>query len=223
MIKKIRFATACVALVAAIMLVPQVSAQRSTYWKQRATLFELLPIDSNDIVFLGNSITDGGEWAELIGSPDVKNRGISGDVVSGVIERLDAVVGGRPAKIFMLIGVNDVSHDLTAEQIVEQYETLVKKIREASPTTKLYLQSVMPVDTDFNIYKNLNGRDHKIPAVNAGIRRIAKDYGVQYIDLWPALADKRGRLDKKYTNDGLHLTGPGYKRWVDVVRPYVEE
>ena len=210
-------------MAAALLLAPQADAQRSTYWKQRATLFELLPVDSNDIVFLGNSITDGGEWAELIGSPDVKNRGISGDVVSGVIERLGPVVDGKPAKIFLLIGVNDVSHDLTADAIVQQYETLVKKIREASPSTKLYLQSVMPVDTDFNIFKNLNGRDHKIPAVNDGIRRIANDYGLTYIDLWPALADKRGRLDNKYTNDGLHLTGPGYKRWVEAIRPYVEE
>lgn len=59
-----------------------------TYYSQRATLFEQLPITSQDILFVGNSITDGCEWAELLGNAHVKNRGISGDVVMGVYDRL---------------------------------------------------------------------------------------------------------------------------------------
>ena len=52
---------------------------QSEYNFQRRSLFEKLPVTSKDIVFLGNSITDGGEWNELLANPRVKNRGISGD------------------------------------------------------------------------------------------------------------------------------------------------
>ena len=77
----------------------------STFYYQRATLFEELPVTSSDIIFLGNSITNGAEWAELFKNKHVKNRGISGDICMGVYDRLDAILKGKPAKIFLLIGI----------------------------------------------------------------------------------------------------------------------
>ena len=59
---------------------------RSTYWHQKQTLFESLPTSPEDIVMLGNSITDGGEWAEILDNVHVKNRGISGDTTDGVLQ-----------------------------------------------------------------------------------------------------------------------------------------
>ena len=56
----------------------------STYYYQRATLFEKLSVTPDDILFVGNSITDGAEWFELFRNPKVKNRGISGDTTYGV-------------------------------------------------------------------------------------------------------------------------------------------
>ena len=120
-----------------------------TYYDQRATLFESLPVTSSDIIFLGNSQTDGCEWAELFGNPRIKNRGISGDVVMGIFDRIDPVLKGKPAKIFVLTGINDVSHDLTADSVLVLYRTLVNKIKADSPKTKLYIQSLLPVDDEF--------------------------------------------------------------------------
>ena len=65
-------------LAAALFTVCTAFAQ-SEYNLQRRSLFEVLPVYSSDIVFLGNSITDGCEWAELFNNRHVKNRGISGD------------------------------------------------------------------------------------------------------------------------------------------------
>ena len=107
----------------------------STYWYQKATLYEALPVVSTDIVFLGNSITDGGEWAELFGDARMKNRGISGDIAEGVYDRLDAVLGGKPAKIFLLIGINDVARGTSADTIVARILKIAKKIGEDSPRT----------------------------------------------------------------------------------------
>lgn len=195
-----------------------------SYYDRKVSLFELLPINSDDIVFLGNSITDGGEFQELLGMHNVKNRGISSDVISGVEKRIAQVMLGKPKKIFLLIGINDVSHNLTVSQLASKYEKLVKNIRMLSPSTEVYLQSVMPINNDFKRYKSLYGKEKTIVNFNKEIEKIAKNNGCTFIDLTPALADpSTGKLKKAYTNDGLHLTGAGYKAWMKVVKPYVEE
>lgn len=201
-----------------------VVCRADSYYDRKVSLFELLPVNSDDIVFLGNSITDGGEFQELLGMPNIKNRGISSDVISGVEKRIAQVMLGKPKKLFLLIGINDVSHNLSVSQLAARYERLVKNIRMLSPSTQVYLQSVMPVNNDFKRYKSLIGKEKVISGFNKEIERIAKDSGCVYIDLTPALADPAsGKLKKAYTNDGLHLTGAGYKAWMNVIKPFVEE
>lgn len=197
---------------------------RSKYWEQRVTLFNIIPVEPGDVVFLGNSITDGGEFTELFDDKTIKNRGISSDVISGVRERLHQITDHSPSKIFLLIGINDVSHNLTVDQLASQYEELVKEIREQSPQTRLYIQSVMPINNDFNRYKNLKGKEKVVTGLNSRLEGIAERNGAVYIDLWPALADPAtGKLRKEFTNDGLHLLGIGYDHWADAIRHYVKE
>lgn len=197
---------------------------QDTYWQQRVTLFDRLPVGENDIVFLGNSITDGGEFSELFGIENCLNRGIRSDIINGVVKRLDQVTKGHPKKIFLLIGINDVSHGHSAEKIAGMYEALVAKIRKDSPETTLYVQSIMPINNDFRRYKNLIGRENVIPQLNGYLEDIATRHGAVYVDLWPALADTSGtKLDKRFTNDGLHLTGAGYQAWASVIGPLVRD
>lgn len=202
----------------------EVSAQ-DEYWHQRVSLFDKLPVGNDDIVFLGNSITDGGEFQELFGIENVLNRGIRSDRIDGVRKRLDQVTEGHPAKIFLLIGINDVADSRnTASSIAAKYATLVKEIREKSPESRLYIQSVMPINNDFRRYKSLAGRENIIPQLNSKLVEIAADNDAVFLDLWPALADPTsGKLRRNFTNDGLHLTGAGYRAWVGAIREYVLE
>lgn len=196
----------------------------STFYYQRATLFEELPVTSSDIIFLGNSITNGGEWAELFDNPHVKNRGISGDVCMGVYDRLDAILKGSPAKIFLLIGINDVDRGASADTIVERIGMIVDKIRKDTPSTKIYLQSVLPVSDHYKMFNGHTSRWQVVPEINKGLVRLAADRGVKYIDLYSHFIDNTtGKMNIKYTNDGLHLLGKGYKKWVGIVKPYVDE
>lgn len=215
-------------LLCAALLLPAAcradSVTERPYWQQKATLYEILPASADDIIFFGNSITDGGEWAELFGMPNVKNRGISGDVVNGLRQRLDAIVKGKPAKVFIMIGINDISHGISADSIAADYARLVWELRRKSPATKVYLQSVLPVDNTFKRYKNMIGRDHLIAPVNDRIKQIADEEGCTYIDLWPLFLDNStGRLNRKYTNDGLHINGQGYMAWAEYIRRFVTE
>jgi len=198
-------------------------AYADSYYDRKVSLFELLPVTENDIVFVGNSITDGAELQELFGMPHIKNRGITSDVISGVDKRIATTLKNHPAKVFLLIGANDISHNLTASQIAVKYEALVKKMKELSPDTKFYLQGIMPINNDFKRYKTMAGKEKVITALNNKIKAIADKYGCVYISLTEALQDpKTGKLKREYTNDGLHLTGAGYKAWTDVLMPYVK-
>lgn len=211
------------AVVAGFMCSSPAETVGDVYWEQRVSLFDTLPINSSDIVFLGNSITDGGEFNELFKTELAKNRGIRSDVISGVRKRLRQVTSGHPAKIFLLIGINDVSHGLSASKIAENYAGLVKEIRSQTPDSKLYIQSVMPINNGFKRYKNLTGREKVIPELNRELQKIAEENGAAYVDLWPALADDKGNLRREFTNDGLHLVGKGYRAWASLIEPLVRE
>ena len=216
----------CFFIVTSLLFVTNSFAQQGkygTYYDQRATLFEHLPVISSDIIFLGNSLTDGCEWGELFGNPHIKNRGISGDVVMGIYDRITPILKGKPAKIFLMSGINDVSHDLTADSVVVMLRKLVIKIKTDSPKTKLYLQSLLPVNDEFTRFPKVHNKTQVIIDINKGIKLLAKEKGCTYIDLYSRLiAPGTQNLDKKYTNDGLHLLGPGYLIWKEVLKPYVK-
>ena len=190
--------------------------KHSTFYYQRATLFEALPTSKSDIIFLGNSITNGGEWAELLGNPHAKNRGISGDTTQGVLDRLSTVTKGKPAKIFLLIGTNDFARGKNVEKIVE-------RVKRESPATNLYVQSVFPVNPKFNKFSGHMNRQKKIPALNAKIKAVAARHGVTYIDVYKSLVTpSTDVMNPEYTNDGLHLLGKGYLKWMEVLKPYLK-
>ena len=194
----------------------------STFYYQRATLFEELPVTSKDIIFLGNSITNGGEWSELLNNKHVKNRGISGDICMGVYDRLDAILKGKPAKIFLLIGINDVSRGTSADTIVNRIGMITQKIKQDSPKTKLYLQSVLPVTDHYKMFGGHTSRWQEVKKINEGLMYLADKENVTYIDLYSHFVDeKTGKMNIEYTNDGLHLLGKGYLKWVDIVKPYI--
>lgn len=87
----------------------------------------------------------------------------------GVYDRLDAILKGKPAKIFLLIGINDVSRGTPADTIVSRIEMIVRKIKADSPKTKLYLQSVLPVTDHYNMFKGHTSRWQVIPEINKGL------------------------------------------------------
>ena len=58
--------------------------------------FKSNPLNYDDIVFLGNSITAGGkDWSKRLNYPNIRNRGIGGDVTNGVLARTDEITYQR--------------------------------------------------------------------------------------------------------------------------------
>ena len=197
-------------------------ANQDPYYARRATLFDELPIGKKDIVMLGNSLTDGCEFNELFNNKHIKNRGIVGDIVQGFIDRVEPIIKGQPKKLFIMGGVNDISHDVSADSIARVMEKLIVMVKQGSPRTKIYLQSVLPFNNDVREWKLLKGRDHVVVEANVLLEQVARRQGVTWINLYPLFVDDQGRLREDLTNDGLHLMGKGYLIWRDAIKPYIK-
>jgi len=193
-----------------------------TYYNQRLSLFEKMPDTKGEIIFLGNSITDGGEWCELLTNPKAKNRGISGDTTDGVLFRLGEVTRSKPAKVFLLIGINDLSRGVSRDTVYLNICRIAQKIRKDSPKTQVYIQSILPVNDSFGLFKNHTNKTDDVLWVNAQLKTCCAKEQFQYIDLYIRfkMVDSE-RLNPQLTNDGLHLTGDGYFLWAEIIKPYI--
>lgn len=181
---------------------------------ERRGLFDAMPRPEGRVVFLGDSITEGGLWNEWFPRYPTLNRGIVGDTVEGVRARLDAAVN-RPAAVSVLIGSNDLNgqgRTSSVDGIAEQFEQLARHIRVLAPDTPLIVNSVMPRQARFAA---------RIHELNRRYAEIARDLDATYLDLWPTLADGDA-LRGAYTFDALHLNGRGYQAWIDVLGPCLD-
>ncbi|MDP4291830.1 MAG: GDSL-type esterase/lipase family protein [Bacteroidota bacterium] len=196
------------------------TSKYGTFYDQRKSLFEILPDTKNEIIFLGNSITNFCEWGELFQNPHVKNRGISGDVTQGVLDRLDEVTRAKPAKVFLLIGINDLSRNIPKDTVLLNITKIADNIHHASPKTRIYLQSILPVNDRFGLFPNHTNKTAEIKWINENLVSLCKDKGYTFVDLYSHFKNSNDdKMNPEYTNDGLHLLGKGYLLWANIIKP----
>ncbi len=188
-------------------------------YQHRRQLFEQMPRQSGAIIFLGDSQTALCEWQELFGPTfPILNRGIVGDHVDGVHQRLSEVLRHQPARIFLLIGVNDLLFGKSVEDIASDYHKIIAEIQMGSPSASLVIQSILPVN---NVIKNVGVQNAQIQILNARIAKIARDNDLPFVDIYRFLTDANGNLDEQFTADGIHLNGAGYQLWKQQLAPYM--
>ena len=147
------------------------TSYKSTYYEQKVTLFRLLPDAKGEIIFLGNSITDIGEWAEIWQNKKVRNRGISGDNTFGVLARLDEVTSAKPHKIFIMIGINDIAKETPDSVIIANYKKIISRIQTESPKTTIVVQNILPTNNDFTEFKRHQNKEEHIKFVNKSYKK----------------------------------------------------
>lgn len=191
------------------------------YYKRKAQ-FENSTDTKNEIIFLGNSITEAGKWKILFPNKNVVNRGISGDVTDGILLRLDEVTSSRPDKVFLLIGTNDMAKGKDVDYVLENIEKIILKVREDSNKTELFLQSILPINPNVTERFPDHKRNHQnILEANKRLKLLAKTYNIKYINLHRVMRNAKKHLKTKYTYDGLHLTEEAYKEWGKKISKYV--
>lgn len=216
--------TILICLTAICSLAQERTDFRNEYYVRKRNLQESLPPQKEAIVMFGNSITEQGLWSEFFPKQKMQNRGIGGDKVYGMIDRMPFVADARPSKIFIMAGVNDlIFTQVTLEQLEKEYRQLIQIVKDRSPKTKIYIQSVLPVNEEKeggsnHFFKDKNG---KISDFNIRLKSIANDFDVPYLDIHSQLA-KEGKLNSEYTFDGIHLNEKGYATWVQFLNKYIK-
>lgn len=178
------------------------------------------------IVFIGDSITEGANFKDYFDNAIILNKGISGDTTIGILKRLDDdVYKYQPAKVFLLIGINDIGRNYKNENTIQNIEEIIINIKENCPNTEIYLQSIYPINNtnDKKIYKAFfefrNNKD--VIYINNKIKDIAENNKITYIDVYSHLLDNENNLKLSYTKEGLHLTKDGYDEAFKIIKPYL--
>lgn len=196
------------------MLATTVLAQGVPFRRHRYDGFKTHKLTSENIVFLGNSITNMHEWWEAFGNANIVNRGVNGAETPIMLEHLEATLAGRPKKIFFMMGTNDLGTRGMNDPafVAKSVRTALKRCKNESPETEVYFQSILPCTT--------NGvKDVKhIPITNDSIKKLCQEYGATYIDLYDDLTDI---ANMKISYDGTHLTMSGYRTWCNKIAQYV--
>lgn len=190
------------------------------YAMRRNHFSEERPISSKDLVILGDSqVENGGDWGQRLGRKHVVNRGIIGDNTDGVWNRLDEIIAGQPQELILAIGINDISQGLNQYTLVENITRILQRIKKESPKTKLYLQSILPINEKKSFYSLLKGQSQTIEKVNEALVNLAEKEGVIFINTYPSFVeDGTNQLKADWTNDGLHLKEQGYEMWKDILK-----
>ena len=188
--------------------------------------FKVLSTNSESIVFIGNSITDMHCWPEAFVTSDgnylpIVNRGNSGTYSTEQSDNLESYIAGKPKKVFMMIGTNDIAIsgglNFSGEQVLAYVKSIVERIHARSPQTKVYLYSILK-----------NNTSNRVEATWLHTNEIVKNYvetmnvdWLTYIDLYDKLAGVA--QGGAWSYDYLHLTAAAYQVWCETICQYLQE
>ncbi|MDP5158193.1 MAG: GDSL-type esterase/lipase family protein [Flaviramulus sp.] len=181
------------------------------HYLERIKEFKENPLSTNDIVFVGNSLTElGGDWGKRMNNPKIKNRGIGGDTTEGVLARLGELIYFKPRQIFILIGINDLFRDdMTSEKVFNNILKIVNQIHDGSPKTKIYVQTILPTTTV--------KLKEKIQLTNTLLINSESTESYKLIPLHEHFATENDLMDMNFSADGVHLNENGYSIWVNKI------
>ena len=186
--------------------------QDDPYYKHRKSQFEqLMNNERYETMMLGDSITDEGQWDELLDNTKVQNRGISGDTTDGVLDRLNSISKGIK-QVFIMIGVNDIMRGKEVDEVYANYLKIIQTFKDKN--IKVYIQSTLYIGESRKA--NFNP---KIEELDARLEKYASENQITFINLNPILAPQKV-LKKEFTSDDLHLNGTAYKLWREQIRKY---
>ena len=166
-----------------------------------------------DIAFIGDSLTDGYDVEKYYPDYLVSNRGISADTTFDLEDRLQvSVYDLKPKVVVMLIGANNFN------TMFENYENILKGLKENLPSTKVVLLSLTSMSKEW-------GKNNQIAAYNnVKIKKLSEKYSYRFVDLYyPLFNIETGEIFEEYTTDGGHLTELGYEVLTKEITPVVKE
>jgi lysophospholipase L1-like esterase len=178
-------------------------------------------------LFLGDSITSGGNWAPVYPDTRIRNAGLPGDKTSDILKRFPTVTAEKPHQVFLMVGINDMINYQNNSAIEQSYHTILQRFSTRLPQSRIYVQSVLPVNhkrmkTSFNSsYDYVN--NSQIAALNHNLSIMVKQYhNTEYINIYPDFINQSSNeLDENFTIDGIHLNSRGYNTWKTAIVKFI--
>ena len=180
------------------------TSKQISYFCDRDQVIKSLPIRNTDIIFAGDSEFQEFDAAEFFNDLRFKNRGICYDTSLGLVNRISDIIQGKPAKVFIEIGINDLNSDTEVSRIAENVKTIVSLIKTNSPETKVYLLSTLPFGLKEIQRKQLNGLYAQISDAT-------------FINLDQYFENNLSM----YVSDHVHLNYRGYLQLIHAIKPFL--
>jgi N-acetylglucosamine-6-sulfatase len=171
------------------------------------------PDRPESIVFVGDSITAGGQWRDWFPEYEVGVEASPGDSTERLVDRLPSIIELQPNTLAIMIGATDFGQNRSVEYVVRGIEYFLAMVRQDVPGSRTLVQSILPRGHEFS---------DDIQDANRHLRQYAQNVHAQYLDLWAAMATDDGELKPEFTTDRLHLTVAGYEAWLGELRPALD-
>lgn len=175
------------------------------------------------IAFIGDSICQNalliyGDWNTILGRTDCCNYGIGGQTTEELVARIDELARRDYSMVVFICGINDIGRGHTNEEIVGNFDAMIKAIRQQNQDCQFLLVSVLPTTSAFYA-----GQQDKICQLNlAYADYAAKMEGVTYVDTYSSFTAKAGEYAyPELLSDGLHPNKDGYAKIAEVLMPYL--
>ena len=186
--------------------------------------FENLNLAKEQIVFIGDSITDlcvlDNYYADL--SLATYNRGIGGDTTQNVLNRLKvSLFDIQPSKIVLLIGVNDINSNVGKDKLLANYRSILNEIKTNLPQTEVFCMSILPMNKTLETYSTIDvdKNNQIVMEVNPKIEEIVNEFDYEFVNLFPEFADANNYLIEDFSDDGIHLNHNGFVVWSNKIKP----
>lgn len=169
------------------------------------------------IAFLGDSHTEGLFFVEKFNGFRTINKGLNGYTTRRILNRINEVVDEKPKTIFLMAGTNDIWTGVDEETTVKNYSLMLEIMRSRIPDCKIYIQSTFPFG-EAALARNSKASNEKVSSLNSKLEQLAKKYNAIYLDIGSIYKDSAGRLDSRYSKDGVHILLEYYTPWISVIK-----
>ena len=188
-------------------------------YARQLELYDTFKLRQVDVIMLGNSLTHGGVWTELLGRQNVLEMGITSDILRGYYARLNYVYRYNPKIVFIMGGLNDIYNWIPVEDVFTVYVRILKefKSRNIIPVIQSTTYAGKNYAKELGVKPETNeSRNREVDKLNKLLSDYAKANKVDFIDLQP-LISRGGFLKEELTWDGIHFRASAYKIWASEV------
>ena len=158
----------------------------------------------DDAVFFGDMIVSGiGEYGYLDTSRIFSDNNLTTDKA---LNSVSSVAAANPSKVYVLVGLNDLNYGTrSGENVAERIGSIVESLKEAIPSVKVYVVSLLPITQSFEAKSNVKITQAAIDEANSTLAARATEYGMTFIDIADAFKDESGYLNTDVSTGGYNL------------------